>query len=123
MMSCLNIIMAFANHHLPVIGVSRLSQRFYYHPYLNWQEHTALRVATQGVEPFPQMGAIINPTLQFPVSYLRIKRRKVTLGKLCTPISTNDEIFHNLVNLMFLSDVKLLKMSETSIQNIGFNQL
>ena len=46
MMGCLNIIMASVNHHLPVIGASRLSQRFYYHPYLNRQEHTALRVAT-----------------------------------------------------------------------------
>lgn len=115
--------MASGNHHLSITGTSRLSQRLHYHLHLDRQKHAALRIAAHGIEPLAQVGAIINPALQFAVGHLRIERRKVTLGKLRTPISTNDEIFHNLMNLMFLSDVKLLKMSETSIQNMDFNQL
>ena len=81
-----------------------------------------MRIAAGSLEAFAQVGIIVNPALQLAMGHLRIERWKVTLGQLGAAIGTDGKCFHRMNSDFVFTDVKILKIKQSTIYRSDYNQ-
>ena len=81
-----------------------------------------MRIAAGSPKALAQVGIIVNPALQLAVGHLRIECGKVTLGQLGAAIGTDGKCFHRMNSVFVFTDVKILKIKQSTIHRSNYNQ-